>query len=202
MVEKWLFIITGDMGGPIQVLRSMPDEMRSGGWDARLVCFLGGDKLSIASAPHRPPGNLGRAGYAVIDEYLIMNACRPVDFYHPPPLLSHTNSDQISKPLDLPRCTPWERGDDKEENEKGIGRLWMCNALTVERQPVINFRASRSSASNGVSSTKIRRVMTESPVGDVEEGLKDMVLSVFLLVELLKENRKQWGISKIEIEDT
>ena len=75
------------------------------------------------------------------------------------------------------------------ENEVGVE--WVCITLTVPGNPKIRFRASDSSASNGVSSTKIRKIMCEAFDENLYEELKDHVLGCDLLVEWLLEQRKQ-----------
>ena len=61
-------------------------------------------KLSITSAPHGRPGELGMWG--PLDEFLILNARRPVDFYTPVPLPSLGSVSKHS-PENLPGCTNW-----------------------------------------------------------------------------------------------
>jgi hypothetical protein len=185
VASRWLYLLVGDMEGHIQVLRTMTDLISEAGFDVKLVGFLGGDKLSIRSPPHLPPGDLTIWG--PVDEFLIMNARRPVDFY---------DAGQDTKdrsPHNLPGCTEWERyvSDNSlaAEQEQNVGVLWLCKALTVPREPHIQFRASQSSASNGISSTNIRRIMSETPVEDLYDRLKDQVLSVELLVEWLQRSR-------------
>jgi hypothetical protein len=75
---RWLDLLVGDMEGHIQVLRSTTDLISEAGFDIKLVGFLGGDKLSIGGPPHLPPGDLGAWG--PVDEFLIINTRRPVDF--------------------------------------------------------------------------------------------------------------------------
>jgi hypothetical protein len=188
IASRWLHLLVGDMEGHIQVLRTTTDLISEAGFDVKLVGFLGGDKLSIGSPPHLPPGNL--TAWGPVDEFLIMNARRPVDFY---------DAGQDTKgngPHNLPGCTEWERdvpGDDLvAEQERSVGVvLWLCKALTVPGEPYIQFRASQNSASNGISSTRIRRIMSEAPDEDLHERLKDQVLSVELLVEWLQKSREQ-----------
>ncbi|CZR61520.1 uncharacterized protein PAC_11417 [Phialocephala subalpina] len=176
---RWLHLLVGDMEGHINVLRDTTDLIADAGWDVNLVGFLGGDKLSIESPPHLPPGGL--RAWGPVDEFLIMNARRPVDFYDPGPDAS---------PHNLLGCTEWKRGKLKVEHEQSVGALWLCRALTVPGEPVIQFRASKRSASNGISSTKIRRIMSEAPDEELYGQLKDKVLSVELLLEWLKIYRK------------
>jgi hypothetical protein len=75
--------------------------------------------------------------------------------------------------------------------EEEVGVEWICTALTVPGNPKVRFRASESSASNGVSSTKIRKIMCEAADEELYDQLKDHVLSCDLLVEWLLEQRKQ-----------
>jgi len=105
--ENWLKILIGTITSHILFLRHLTDSISSDGWDIKLVGFLGGDKLSIASAPHERPGELGMWG--PLDEFLILNARRPVDFYTPVPLPSLSSVSKHS-PENLPGCTGWERG--------------------------------------------------------------------------------------------
>jgi hypothetical protein len=58
-------------------------------------------------------------------------------------------------------------------------------------QTYIQFRASQSSASNGISSTSIRRIMCEVPNEELYERPKDQVLSAELLVEWLQRYLEQ-----------
>jgi hypothetical protein len=94
----WLHLLNGTMESHIAFLRTMTDGIATAGWDVKLVGFLGGDKLSVESEPHLPPGELGAWG--PLDEFLIANARRPVDFYVP---------GEDSRPRDLPGCTSWVR---------------------------------------------------------------------------------------------
>lgn len=114
-----------------------------------------------------------------------MNARRPVDFYDP---------GQETTPHNLPGCTTWEKADSKAQDEQFVGVLWLCKALTVLGEPVIQFRASKSSASNEISSTKIRKIMCESPDAKLYELLKDKVLGVEPLVEWLKRYKGYRGV--------
>jgi len=86
------------MESHISYLRILTDSINGDGWRVKLVGFLGGDKLSAESPPHLPPGEL--TAWGPVDEFLIINARRPVDFYTP-------RAD--TKPRDLPGCTAWER---------------------------------------------------------------------------------------------
>lgn len=177
----------------------MTDMIANAGWNVKLVGFLGGDKLSVESEPHLPPGEL--AAWGPLDEFLIVNARRPVDFYVP---------GQDEKPRDLPGCTGWEkesydkdgsfcftfdaemrrwRRADLSEAEKQTGLRWACKALKVPGQPRICFLASEKSASNGVSSTKIRELMALTPDCDLHAKLKDQVLCPDLLVQFLEKYR-------------
>jgi hypothetical protein len=187
----WLHLLVADMEGHIRVLRSTTDLISEAGFDIKLVGFLGGDKLSIGSPPHLPPGELGAWG--PVDEFLIMNARRPVDFYD----AGQESSTKGKSPRNLPGCTEWERyvpsSDDvaaEQERSVEVGLLRVCKALTVPGQPYIQFRASQSSASNGISSTHIRRIMSEDPNEKLYELLKDHVLSAELLVEWLQRSRE------------
>ena len=198
---------------------------------ATLSGFLGGDKLSIHSSPHEKPGELIEWG--PVDEFFIMNARRPVDFYTPSPSLSPSVSPSVSpssthlepppsqdlataqshsqpqsqsrfhievreyanvsRPSNLPGCTEWKRGPIDFKNmrrEERIGRLWSCRALTVPGKPVIHFRASDTSASNGISSTKIRKIMCEVEDSRLLEELSDKVVCPEMLVEWLVGERK------------
>jgi hypothetical protein len=165
----------------------MTDLISEAGYDIKLFGFLGGDKLSIESPPHLPPGDLGAWG--PVDEFLIMNARRPVDFY------DAGQDTKNKRPHNLPGCTEWKRHKASDtlaaEQERGVGVLWVCKALTVPGEPYIQFRASQSSASNGISSTRIRRIMSEAPNEELYERLKDQVLSAKLLVDWLQGYRKQ-----------
>ncbi|KAK6608071.1 hypothetical protein H4I96_04306 [Botrytis cinerea] len=180
LVESgWIQLLVGDMDNHIKVLRTTTDLISEAGYAVKLVGLLGGDKLTVETAPHLHPGNLQEWG--PVDEFLIINARRPVDFFDP-------KTENV--PRDLPGCTKWKRGmdkcDDKEENiDNEAGFLWTCQALIVPGKPIIQFRASQNSASNGVSSTKIRQIMTEALDQELMEGLKDKVISVELLVEWL-----------------
>lgn len=183
VASGWLQLLVGDMDNHINVLRMTTDLIAEAGFDVKLVGLLGGDKLTVESAPHLHPGNLEEWG--PVDEFLIINARRPVDFFDP----------TIDKaPKNLPGCTEWVK--DMEDGDvvvgrlnKGAGVLWSCQALTVTRKPNIYFRASQSSASNGVSSTKIRQIMTEAPDGELMRELKDKVISVEFLVKWLQLQR-------------
>jgi hypothetical protein len=105
--ENWLKILIGTITSHILFLRHLTDSISSSGFDIKLVGFLGGDKLSIHCAPHEKPGELGMWG--PLDEFLILNARRPVDFYTPVPLPSPGSISKHS-PGNLPGCTKWERG--------------------------------------------------------------------------------------------
>jgi hypothetical protein len=61
----------------IAFLRTMTHMMAEDGWSVKLVDFLGGDKLSIHSSPNEKPGEL--TAWGSLDEFLIINARRPVD---------------------------------------------------------------------------------------------------------------------------
>jgi hypothetical protein len=98
MTSGWLHLLVGDMEGHIQVLRTTTDLISEAGFHVRLVGFLGGDKLSVESPPHLPPGDL--TAWGPLDEFLIINARRPVDFYVP---------GEDEAPRDLPGCTAWEQ---------------------------------------------------------------------------------------------
>jgi hypothetical protein len=178
---RWLHLFVGDMEGHIQVLRTTTDLISEAGYEIKLVGFLGGDKLSIGSPPHLPPGDL--AAWGPVDEFLIMNARRSVDFYD-------AEQDATNKrPHNLPGCTDWKRQEANDdlvaEQERSVEVLWVCKALTVPGEPNIQFRASQTSASNGISSTRIRRIMCEALDEELYERLKDQVLSAELLVEWL-----------------
>jgi hypothetical protein len=99
------------------------------------------------------------------------------------------------RPHNLPDCTDWERqesSDDlEEEHERSVGVVWVCKALTVPGKPYIQFRASKSSASSGISSTRIRRIMCEAPDEELYERLNDQVLSAKLLVDWLQRYRER-----------
>jgi hypothetical protein len=186
---RWLHLLVGDMKGHIQVLRSTTDLISEAGYDIKLVGLLGGDKLSIGSPPHLPPGDLGAWG--PVDEFLIMNARRPADFY------DAEQDTKNTRPHNLPGRTDWERHKASDalaaEQERSVVVLWVCEALTVPGKPYIQFRASQSSASNGISSTRIRRIMSEAPDEELYERLKDQVLSAKLLVDWLQRYREQKG---------
>jgi hypothetical protein len=175
------------MEGHIQVLRATTDLISETGFDVKLVGFLGGDKLSIGSPPHLPPGDLGAWG--PVDEFLIMNARRPVDFY------DAEQNTKDKRPHNLPDCTEWERqeaSDDlAEEQERSAGVLLVCKALTISGKPYIQFRASERSASNGISSTRIRRIMSKAPDERLYQRLKDQVLTAELLVKWLQRYQEQ-----------
>jgi hypothetical protein len=100
MSEGWLHLLVGSMESHISYLRILADFVKGDGWSVNLVGFLGGDKLSAESPPHLPPGEL--TVWGPVDEFLIINARRPVDFYAP---------GVDKKPRDLPGCTAWERGE-------------------------------------------------------------------------------------------
>jgi hypothetical protein len=177
--DRWLYLLVGDMESHIEVLRITTDLVSNSGYDAQLVGFLGGDKLSIKSPPHLPPGELTMWG--PVDEFLIINARRPVDFFD-------AGEDSADASLhDLPGCTKWERGDSGRSLTGGpkgsVGVLWKCRALTVPGQPYIQFRASSTNASNGISSTRIRQIMSEANEEELYEKLKDQVLSAKFLVD-------------------
>ncbi|KAH9224293.1 hypothetical protein DL95DRAFT_485253 [Leptodontidium sp. 2 PMI_412] len=183
ITSGWLKILVGDMQGHISVLKEMTDGIAREGCGCaggvRLVGFLGGDKLSKESMLHERPGELVEWG--PVDEFLIMNARRHVDFYTPAPA-----------PVldDIPGCIRWGRGPIDTDTEAKIGKLWSCRALTVPGKPVIRFRASESIASNGISSTIIRRVMNEAKDEELLDELREMVLSPELLAEWLKKERE------------
>ncbi|KAJ8067559.1 hypothetical protein OCU04_004899 [Sclerotinia nivalis] len=193
LVESgWLQLLVGDMDNHIKVLRMTTDLISEAGFDVKLVGLLGGDKLTVESAPHLHPGNLQEWG--PVDEFLIINARRPVDFFNP-------KKEKV--PRNLPGCTAWEKCTeaDKETAEQlngSAGVLWTSQAWTVPGKPIIQFRASQSSASNGVSSTKIRQIMTEAQDEELMEELKDKVISVEVLVEwlLLQRNRERENIDE------
>ncbi|KAF7920554.1 uncharacterized protein EAE97_011447 [Botrytis byssoidea] len=185
VASGWLQLLVGDMDNHIKVLRATTDLVSEVGYAVKLVGLLGGDKLTVESAPHVHPGSLQEWG--PVDEFLIINARRPVDFFDP-------KTDKI--PRDLPGCTKWKRGTEKGDEEGGtiddeVGVLWTCQALTVPGNPIIQFRASQHSASNGVSSTKIRQIMTETVDEKLMEGLKDKVISAEFLVDWLVLQRNQ-----------
>ncbi|TGO16635.1 hypothetical protein BTUL_0026g00460 [Botrytis tulipae] len=185
VASGWLQLLVGDMDNHIEVLRATTDLVSEAGYAIKLVGLLGGDKLTVESAPHVHPGNLQEWG--PVDEFLIINARRPVDFFDP-------KTDKA--PIDLPGCTKWKRGTEKGDEEEGtidneVGVLWKCQALTVPGKPTIQFRASQHSASNGVSSTKIRQIMTEALDEKLMDGLKDKVISAEFLVEWLILQRNQ-----------
>ncbi|KUJ08767.1 uncharacterized protein LY89DRAFT_764099 [Mollisia scopiformis] len=178
--DGWLHLLVGDMEGHIQVLRTMTGLISEAGFDVKLVGFFGGDKLSVESPPHLPPGDL--TAWGPIDDFLITNARRPVVFYDPGQLALHN----------LPGCTEWERAASTNEvavaEEQRLGELWFCKALTVPGEPYIQFRASHSSASNGISSTRIRKIMVHASVEEIYELLKDEVLSIEVMIEWLQTN--------------
>ncbi|TEY75051.1 hypothetical protein BOTCAL_0066g00280 [Botryotinia calthae] len=164
VASGWMQLLVGDMDNHIKVLRATTDLISEAGYNVKLE-------------------------WGSVDEFLIINARRPVDFFDP-------KTETI--PRDLPGCTKWERGtekcDDKEENiDDWAGTLWTCQALTVLGKPIIQFRASQNSASNGVSSTKIRQIMTEALDQELMERLKDKVISVEFLVEwlILQRNKER-----------
>ncbi|PVH84023.1 hypothetical protein DL98DRAFT_367367, partial [Cadophora sp. DSE1049] len=176
----FLKILTGSMASHIAFLRRTTDLIASHHIPVTLTGFLGGDKLSLHSQPHQKPGELIEWG--PVDEFMIMNARRPIDIDFPP----------SNKPDNLPGCTAWERGPVDFENlrkESRIGQLWSCLALTVPGEPVIRFRASDRSASNGISSTKIRKIMCEVEDAELLGELKHMVISPEVLVEWLVRER-------------
>ncbi|TGO46193.1 hypothetical protein BCON_0339g00110 [Botryotinia convoluta] len=185
VASAWLQLLVGDMDNHIKVLRATTDLVSGAGYAVKLVGLLGGDKLTVESAPHVHLGNLQEWG--PVDEFLIINARRPVDFFDP-------KTEKI--PRDLPGCTKWKRGTEKCDEEEGTidegaGVLWTCQTLTVPGKPIIQFRASQCSTSNGVSSTKIRQIMTEALDEKLMEGLKDKVISAEFLVEWLILQRNQ-----------
>ncbi|CAD6444781.1 85805aa7-8619-4687-891d-16c7619b6a68 [Sclerotinia trifoliorum] len=185
LVESgWLQLLVGDMDTHIKVLRMTTDLISEAGFDVKLVGLLGGDKLTVESAPHLHPGSLQEWGS--VDEFLIINARRPVDFF---------DSKKEEIPRNLPGCTAWEKDLEAEEEKtehlnESAGVLWICRALTVAGNPIIRFRASQSSASNGVSSTKIRQIMAEAHNEELMEELNDKVISADFLVEWLLIQRK------------
>jgi hypothetical protein len=65
---------------------------------------------------------------------------------------------------------------------------------------LIRFRASERSASNGVSSTDIRRIMCEVPDERLYEDLKEHVLGCGLLVEWLEKYRGKKGEGEQQVE--
>ncbi|KAF7916798.1 uncharacterized protein EAE98_010520 [Botrytis deweyae] len=185
VASGWLQLLVGDMDNHIKVLRATTDLVSEAGYAVKLVGLLGGDKLTVESAPHAHPGCLQEWG--PVDEFLIISARRPVDFFDP---------KKETIPRDLPGCTKWKRGTEKCDEKEGYindgaGVLWTCQALTVPGKPIIKFRASQHSASNGVSSTKIRQIMTEALDEKLMEGLKDKVISAEFLVEWLILQRNQ-----------
>lgn len=165
--------------------------MTKDGWDVKLVGFLGGDKLSRDSKPDEKPGELGVWG--PVDEFFILNARRPVDFYNPSP----ASGSSPTAPENLPGCTTWERGtgdvEVEAEAEREVGVEWVCRALSVEGEPIIRFRASGESMSDGVSSTAIRKIMCEAPNETLHEELAPHVLGVDMVVEWLKNHRLEKG---------
>ncbi|KAB8288478.1 hypothetical protein EYC80_010143 [Monilinia laxa] len=102
VASGWLQFLGGDMGTHIKVLRATTDLISEAGFDVKLVGLLGGDKLTVESEPHLHPGTLGE--WSPVDEFLIINARRPVDFFDP-------ENEEI--PRDLPGCTKWLRDSDK-----------------------------------------------------------------------------------------
>ena len=82
------------------------------------------------------------------------------------------------------------------DTDQELGIEWVCTALTVPGQPRIKFRASESSASNGVSSTKIRKIMCDASDEERYAKLKDHVLGCELLVRWLLEHRGRERESK------
>lgn len=99
VASGWLQFIVGDMHTHIKVLRDMTVMISEAGFDVKLIGVLGGDKLTVESEPHLAPGSLEEWG--PVDEFLIINARRPVDFFDP-------KTDQA--PKNLPGCTKWIRG--------------------------------------------------------------------------------------------
>lgn len=94
-----------------------------------------------------------------------------------------SNPKPKPNPHPIPGCTPWFLSYHSSSGKPPpTGTLYTCRALTVTRQPLIRFRASTSSASNGVSSTKIRRIMSEVPDGELLESFRDLVVSPEVLV--------------------
>ncbi|PMD19239.1 hypothetical protein NA56DRAFT_545391, partial [Hyaloscypha hepaticicola] len=190
----FLQILVGTMDSHIQFLRYLTDLMVKDGWDVKLVGFLGGDKLSRDSKPDEKPGELGIWG--PVDEFLILNARRPVDFYTPS--TPSTPSNPLA-PENLPGCTKWERGRGTGDNfwgveaergaereaEREVGVEWVCRALSVEGEPIIRFQANGESMSDGVSSTAIRKIMCEAPNEILHEELAPHVLGVDMVVEWL-----------------
>ena len=65
--------------------------------------------------------------------------------------------------------------------ESGVEVEWVCKALTVPGEPLIRFLASESSASNGISSTKTRRIMCEAANEKLYEELKGYVFAASCL---------------------
>ncbi|KAF5876862.1 uncharacterized protein Bfra_001217 [Botrytis fragariae] len=185
VASGWLQLLVGDMDNHIKVLRATTNLVSEAGYAVKLVGLLGGDKLTVESAPHVHPGCLQEWG--PVDEFLIINARRPVDFFDP---------KKETIPRDLPGCTKWKRGTEKWDEKEwsigdGAGVLWTCQALTVPEKPIIQFRASQHSASNGVSSTKIRQIMTEALDEKLMDGLKDKAISAEFLVNWLILQRNQ-----------
>lgn len=163
------------MEGHVLILKDMTDLIAKDGFDVKLVGFLGGEKLPIESPPHLAPGDF--APWGPVDEFVITNARRPVDFYVPA---------QNAGQRDLHGYTKLGRGAGCElaaAQEKSLGVLWLCRALSVTGEPMIQFRASMSSTSITTSSTRIRKIMAEARDEDLYEGLKDQVLGVGLLVD-------------------
>ncbi|KAL5327515.1 hypothetical protein ACEPPN_005214 [Leptodophora sp. 'Broadleaf-Isolate-01'] len=138
ITSGWLKILVGDMQGHIFVLREMTDGIARCGCGCaggvKLVGFLGGDKLSKESMPHERPGELVEWG--PVDEFLIMNARRPVDFYTPAPApVLGQGRDRVEaavkaevederEPDDIPGCIRWGRGPIDTDTEAKIGKLW------------------------------------------------------------------------------
>jgi hypothetical protein len=83
--------------------------------------------------------------------------------------------------------------------EEEVGVEWLCNVLTLPNELIIRFRASERSASNGVSSTAIRKIMCEAHDEMLYEELTPHVLGVDMLVEWLKRYRGEvkWAQNKI-----
>ncbi|CAG8949195.1 hypothetical protein HYFRA_00004818 [Hymenoscyphus fraxineus] len=185
--EGWLQLLLGTKEGITQALMSMTALIRGAGFDADLIGLLGGDKLSACSPPHEPPAEL--ATWGPLDGFLTLNARRPVDFYTPGP-----GKGKASIPISLPGCTEWERGQEDSGlvsegvHEESIGDLWLCKALTVRGTPTTRFYATQRSASNGVNSTRIRKIISEAGEGELQELLRDQVISFEILAEWLKKH--------------
>ncbi|KAH7379897.1 hypothetical protein BKA64DRAFT_765472 [Cadophora sp. MPI-SDFR-AT-0126] len=213
----FLKILTGSMTSHIALLRHTTDLITAHHIPATLTGFLGGDKLSVNSSPHQKPGELIEWG--PLDEFLIMNARRPVDFYctweseaakkkSQNPEYQHVEQIDIdfppvNRPDNLPGCTTWERGPIERESivrESRIGQLWSCRALTVPGEPVIRFRASDGSKSDGISSTGVRRIMCEVEDGELLGRLRGLVLCPEALVEWLVKERERKGAEGQSVE--